>query len=406
MMELTGDLTPVAEAAAAPALRRFDGPAGASQPSPGASPEDFFARTSAGAAAHANEPSTDFAMPAAFAAPGAETASALPQTNAECRLASADLAELSPVELVERFALALKQRRHSGKFPAALLETAAAFELPLRPQASQVPDILAAMAPSAEPVAASAPEVTEAAQVPEAAPEAASAAPPLFAATPASSAADNAPVAATPSPLALPAAMRPIEFSNHDEQDELPDYVPPRSFAIPRMPAAADEASTAAYSTDNAQPETAPEAAPETVSLAENASHSPAELGAEVDVNEEGYSSLLALSKSAPLRQTFVRIDEPADESAPVEPVVIFPGQATLPGTRFSRPSESASPAEQPAAAPQDQADMAQAAAPGMRRFDAPAAGAPGTGAVQDPAEAERALRSALATLQRMSGAA
>jgi hypothetical protein len=45
-----------------------------------------------------------------------------------------------------------------------------------------------------------------------------------------------------------------------------------------------------------------------------------------------------------------------------------------------------------------------------LRRFDAPTAAAPataaGTNAVQDPAETERALRSALATLQRMSGAA
>ena len=220
------------------------------------------------------------------------------------------------------------------------------------------------MRPLAGPVVASAAEAPEA-------PEEIVASQPLCAAPyPASSEIDDAPVAAVRVPPALPVAMRPIEFGHLEEHDDLLDYAPPRSFAMPR----------------------------------------PAELEAEADVNEDGYSSLLSLTRTAPLRQTFVRIEEPSGELAQIEPVVIFPGQATRPGTRFARPTENANPAEPQAAAPQSPAELPQAGAPGLRRFDAPSvgasAGATGTAGEQDPAEAERGLRSALATLQRMSGAA
>ena len=79
----------------------------------------------------------------------------------------------------------------------------------------------------------------------------------------------------------------------------------------------------------------------------------------------------------------FVRIEERGEPLTAVEPVVIFPGQ------------------------------MATAQPVALRRFDAPNAGfAGGAGAAAvaipaiDPAEAELALRSALANLQRISGAA
>jgi len=399
------------EAEASPGLRRFDAPAGASQPSPVASPLDFGAgvdETQAPAAHY------EAAEVAAFAAePDVEPAPVMAPSGNAGRIASAELAELSPVELVERFALALKQRRHSGAFPAALLETAAAFDLPLRPQASQVPDVLAAMAATPEPEAAVAPETAPVA-APEVAPaaphipEAFAAAAPLFAAPLlASSEVDDAPVVPVRTPLTLPAAMRPIEFGAHDGHGDLPDYVPPRSFVIPRAEAVSEQpAAIAEDSAAIAQPLATP--------MAESGGYSPAaasaEPSAEPDVNEEGYSSLLALSKSAPFRQTFVRIDEPEGEFSQVEPVVIFPGQATRPGTRFARPSENSTSVEQPAAPQQAPMEMPQPGASGLRRFDAPTTSAPSPAvnpaAPQDPAEAERALRSALATLQRMSGAA
>ena len=89
-----------------------------------------------------------------------------------------------------------------------------------------------------------------------------------------------------------------------------------------------------------------------------------------------------------------------------LEPVVIFPGQDTRGGMRFARPAEL-----QPQAEPAPDAPTApQSGVTPLRRFDPPAAADPAAVGkpvpAQDPAEAERALRSALATLQRMSGAA
>ena len=73
----------------------------------------------------------------------------------------------------------------------------------------------------------------------------------------------------------------------------------------------------------------------------------------------------------------FVRIEEPEADDELAEPAVVFPGQA--------EPAPSA----------------------GSRQFDPPgkAAAASGT-APQAPSDADAALRAALATLQRMSGAA
>jgi hypothetical protein len=324
--------------------------------------------------------------------------SLLPMGSAAERIASAELSELSHVELIERFAIALQQRRHTGKYPDGLVETAATFGLPFRPQALQAKAAQDPFLPHAELlVASSVASAFEAivAQTPS-----------FAAATPQTSEVDDASVTTMRVPLALPAAMRPIALGEYDEPDDLPGYVPPRSFTLPpsyRAPAEtpagyvqhADEPSL-----DNAK-----------VLPVEGAP----ELAAEIDVCEAGYSSLLSLSQSAPLRQTFVRIEEPASDFTQAEPVVIFPGQATRPGLRFARPSEHATAAETQAEAPQAPVPTPEAAAPSLRRFDSPSAPhSPGSGlaavtsatGAQDPAEAERALRSALATLQRMSGAA
>jgi hypothetical protein len=79
--------------------------------------------------------------------------------------------------------------------------------------------------------------------------------------------------------------------------------------------------------------------------------------------------------------------------------VVIFPGQAMRAGIRFAPPSEG--PLVAPAAAPQSLGEVPAQ----QRRFDAPPAQAQSVPA-RNPEETERALRSALSTLQRMSGAA
>ena len=116
---------------------------------------------------------------------------------------------------------------------------------------------------------------------------------------------------------------------------------------------------------------------------------------AEEPIAEENYASLLGLGGK---RTGFVRIEEPeADASAP-EPVVIFPGQASLgQAPQFTPP------------APTELNDDGAS----MRRFDSPAAAEQGqpvdlgiSGANMAPDEAAQALRTALASLQRISGAA
>lgn len=91
--------------------------------------------------------------------------------------------------------------------------------------------------------------------------------------------------------------------------------------------------------------------------------------------NEDGFTSLLAMKNpfAAP-RSEFVRVEEPEEDAALAEPTVAFPGQGeTHVGRLFDPPGKTGSPA---------------ATAP------------------QVPADADAALRAALATLQRMSGAA
>lgn len=91
----------------------------------------------------------------------------------------------------------------------------------------------------------------------------------------------------------------------------------------------------------------------------------------------DGFASLTDLQP----RQEFVRIEEPEDTVTAIEPVVIFPGQ--MASNSVLRPFDA------PASA--------SAAAPVAETLAAPTI---------DPAEAQIALRSALANLQRISGAA
>ena len=181
-----------------------------------------------------------------------------------------------------------------------------------------------------------------------------------------------------------PAALRPIDFddyADHDYSDDL--ALPPRSFAAPKF--------------------SGPEA------VLDLAAPLPEE--SESDVPEDSYSSLLELGRVASTRQDFVRIEEPEADDAEIEPVVIFPGHGARPGLRFAAP-DPAAPAPSAFDRPAQPAAASETGAPQLRRFDAPAAVASPTtsayagGIRQDPDEAQRALRSALATLQRMSGAA
>jgi len=105
---------------------------------------------------------------------------------------------------------------------------------------------------------------------------------------------------------------------------------------------------------------------------------------ADEDDGEEGYSSLLGMGNPfASPKGEFVRIEEREDEAELAAPTVVFPGQEEpRPASRLFDPRGKPALSREEGAA-------------------APAAPAP-----QVPADADAALRAALATLQRMSGAA
>jgi hypothetical protein len=151
-----------------------------------------------------------------------------------------------------------------------------------------------------------------------------------------------------------PEALRPDFLRALPEEEDDEDDVPDFSLPLRRPVAATVSFSPPAEEQDNGE--------------------------AEEEASEAGYSSLLGLANpfAAP-KNEFVRIEEPEEDAAMAEPTVVFPGQ--------EEPARVAEPA------------------PPARMFDPPGKGvAPVASA--PPADADAALRAALATLQRMSGAA
>lgn len=172
-----------------------------------------------------------------------------------------------------------------------------------------------------------------------------------------------------PQPDLVPQAMRPLDLDGfEDDDDPLDSVLSPRTLTMPAVlaqpPAPIDPAPVA-------EPDDEAETANEGVA-------------------EADYGSLLGVVPAAPAQSRFVRIEEPEAENAATEPVVIFPGQMTRPITQVSSEDAGSFP-----------------------RFDAPASAEQGQPIAANQAlsevdseEAQRALRSALANLQRMSGAA
>ena len=192
----------------------------------------------------------------------------------------------------------------------------------------------------------------------------------------------EAPQTAEPAPSFpqdLPAALRPLSldaFADDDDDDEaLASLLPPRHIAMP--PVAASSFTTPA-------PEPEDESAEEL---------------------QGNYASLLNVAPPLPGRPSFVRIDEPQGDADTVEPVVIFPGQ----GPRVPLGNLAAGVAQDVAPVISPTAEEPAS----FRRFDAPGNAGQGqpiaanvVAPAIDPDEAERSLRSALANLQRISGAA
>jgi hypothetical protein len=160
-----------------------------------------------------------------------------------------------------------------------------------------------------------------------------------------------APIEAPLAPMELPAALRPLVPEALGSDDPLPsmieDLLPPRQLVIPPVVAVAAPAGDEAEEGEEAS-----------------------------GGNDDRFSSLLSVApKGEAPRNPFVRIEEPAAPVGTIEPVVIFPGQAAQ-GRPFDPPTLAIMTAPANAAVSPDQD------------------------------ETERALKLALASLQRMSGAA
>lgn len=173
----------------------------------------------------------------------------------------------------------------------------------------------------------------------------------------------------------VPSALRPFAFDHADEADE--EHLDPGPFTLPlgsMSPRPFDAPAAASAPEPPAAPQPEPEDEDDALSEADG-----------------GYSSLLAMKNPFRAQPEFVRIDEPEPEEDAIEPAVVFPGQET---------------AAAPVAAPEPEEAPAN-----LRPFDAPHQPAPSTApararAAADAGETDRVLRSALANLQRMSGAA
>lgn len=320
--------------------------------------------------------------PVLLADPLPTVAADAPPAPMASRIETAELSELSPLELIERLALVMRQCTHQGPMPDSLLAAMSSLAAPA-PAAEELP--ASDPAQLGEPETSDAP-VAELQEEPTQQDE-------LLLEVPE----ETLPA---PMPLALPSALRPIDLSDYADDDDSEDLpLPPRSIAVPSA------ASPAAAELPLSEPEAARGEAPVSVDSDES------------EMPEDSYSSLLELGRPVSARQDFVRIEEPADDAETIEPVVIFPGQGARVGMRFAAPdpaaqAEPASPVTPAYDAPNQSDSSTATDGPQLRRFDPPSAvasaapAAQGSGIRPDPEEAQRALRSALATLQRMSGAA
>lgn len=185
---------------------------------------------------------------------------------------------------------------------------------------------------------------------------------------------------------AVPAALRPVATSAFDEDDAVPGYIPPRHIAMPASaPATQDDGDRPMAGLAGGHDFAADEGEDEDeAQFAGNAeSEDYADDGADIveeGVLDEGYSSLLSLQRRAEPRQSPIGIenevaafDDPAAADDPIHSHTLSAGE-------------------------EQEAAFAQPPLPGARLFDPPGR--------SDPVETEKALRAALATLQRMSGAA
>ncbi len=185
-------------------------------------------------------------------------------------------------------------------------------------------------------------------------------------------------------PLALPDSMRPVAIEDEQDnaQEPLGNLPTPRMIRLPSLSPAAGLVAEDINDEQFDEDEDAPDRA--------------------ID-ESDGYSSLLNLSRLTATRLAYEQVASEPETLA--EPVVIFPGQAarvaatiaprlaTLAEVPESEETTS-QPNGQPAPAPTKRGTFRRTRTPDHE------------GATHDPDETEEALRTALSSLQRMSGAA
>jgi len=209
----------------------------------------------------------------------------------------------------------------------------------------------------------------------------------------------------------IPAALRPISLDDDGDTELLPANVPPRHFSMTSRPVGteilddeqpsgdlepAEKERTHCLQADDGaetQQDPNPDKEREDDDLA----------GEDIEL-EEGYSSLLKMSRTD--HQQFVRIEEPEAGDEEIKPFVVFPNGDEDQAAPFSRPQTGLE--YQQAAASSDSVAPPPTSESDERRFDGPKTDKESAAAsvALDPEETERSLRAALATLQRMSGAA
>ena len=329
-----------------------------------------------------------FAMPQPSTPPVTEAVSGHVASTPVAEIAKASLEALGVVQLSERLALALQARRERRSQAPVIIAVAAA------------PVAIAAVEERVEePVA-----IVSAEDPRFAKPIAAHEEPPVSA---------RQPPAFAPAPFAAPGSFAPIAHDAGEEEDDFPALA--RSLTMPRFPSSEFAAPVATPTPPSpelergleilarrapkpvVEPDVQPEysESPEPTFEAESITVADDEADDESlgdltdEVLEAGYSSLLAMG-SGFQRPEAVRIEEPHGDD--IEPVVIFPGQ----GARFA-PESSVTQLQSSANAPFARPGTAPSA------VEVPALGEPAS--QTDPEETDRALRAALASLQRISGA-
>ena len=311
------------------------------------------------------------------------------------------LGDLGMVELVERFAMALRGKAEAD---AQARQAASASQEPSEPlvfDRSSAPPLAAPFTPSAAEEAGNAVAEFFASPVPETPPVMPPAVPHAIGQ---SETHDPAPVAdaqrltdaPTQQPASaprVPASMQPVAFDELDDEDE--EETPTLSLSINTPHRPFQETVEAPVAKVGAA-----------IPAPAAAVGSEADTEAEEEVSENGaYSSLLAMKSPFASGQEFVRVEDSDydTEDAPVEPAVVFPGSDRKAAPAIDGPSRDPMMG---ANAPAEPAGESAAARP----FDAPGqhpAHGPATASENpNPGETERALREALEKLQRMSGAA